>query len=306
MAKIVCVGSVNADIYVEIDRLPVEGETLSAKEDSGFMLPGGKGANQAVATSKLGANTFFVGMFGNDSHAQVLKHVLEEHKVNISQCQDVNKPSGQAFILLQAGGENSIIIVAGANNSWPEELDAAVLETIRGASLVLLQREIPDRVNLQVARIAKEAGVTVMMDVGGRAEALPAEFLPHISILSPNETELARITGMSTASDQEVEAACQALLSQGVQAILVKLGSRGSLYVSSQEVIRQAAIPAPCVIDTTGAGDCFTAAFAVALSSGQGVSDSMRFASAAATLCIQKKGAIPSMPERDAVISLLQ
>jgi ribokinase len=207
MPGILVVGSVNADIILHLDRLPHAGETIAASNDSGKMVPGGKGANQAVAAANLGATTAFAGRFGRDAHAATLRAVMQSHNVDISLSEDAapGTPSGQAFILLQHGGENSIIIVGGANATWAPELPAALIAGVEQASIILLQREVPDHVNIAVARVAKAKGIAVVLDVGGRAEPFPDELLPLISIISPNETELARCLGLQSIGDSEAE-----------------------------------------------------------------------------------------------------
>jgi len=301
------VGSVNADIYIEIDRLPKKGETLQASDNSGYMLPGGKGANQAVCAARLFGGSQFIGVFGNDSHAASLRKTMEDYKVDLALAQTAQTPSGQAFILLQADGDNSIILVGGSNAAWPAELSAAQIAQIQNASLVLLQREIPERINLLVAQIASRAGVPVVLDVGGHTTPMSPQILQLLAVLSPNETELARISHLPTDTKEQVIAAAQALLQQGTKNVLVKLGARGSMMVTADgKIIEQPAIPPRKIVDTTGAGDCFTAAFAVALAEGKGFADAMLFGSAAATLCLEKKGAMPSMPSRAETDELLR
>ncbi|XP_071907299.1 ribokinase isoform X2 [Coffea arabica] len=241
---LVVVGSANADIYVEIDRMPREGETISAK--TGQTLAGGKGANQAVCGGKLAYPTYFVGQVGEDAHGKLISEALEGGGVHIDYLSIVSDaPTGHAVVMLQSDGQNSIIIVGGANMScWPNILSDKSLEVVKNAGILLLQREIPDSVNIQVAK--------------------------------------------------------------GVKQVLVKLGAKGSaLFTEGEEPIRQPIISAPKVIDTTGAGDTFTAAFAVALAEGKSQKECLKFAAAAASLCVQVKGAIPSMPERKSVLHLL-
>lgn len=304
---LLCVlGSVNADIYVEVDRLPRPGETLHGKDDSGFVLPGGKGANQAVAAANLGATASLVCMWGSDNHAGTLRGAVRDSGVAIDAGSSVDAPSGQAFILLQSGGENSIILVGGANTAWGDALTPDAERSVRAASMLLLQREVPERVNDMASRVASEAGVRVVMDAGGRDTPMPDAVLARLFVFSPNETELARVTGMPTGTDGEVLRAAQFLCAKGVQHVLVKLGARGSLLVSADGTThRQEAIAADSVVDTTGAGDAFTAAFAVALSEGRPFADAMRFGSATATLAIGVKGAMNAMPKRAAVDELL-
>ncbi|XP_024967084.1 uncharacterized protein LOC112506963 [Cynara cardunculus var. scolymus] len=304
---LVVVGSANADIYVEIDRLPKEGETISAK--TGQTLAGGKGANQAVCGGMLSYPTYFVGQVGKDAHGKLIMEALEGGGVLIDQLNTVAEvPTGHAVVMLQSDGQNSIIIVGGANMcGWPQNLANDDLEIVKNAGIVLLQREIPDSINIQVAKAARSAGVPVILDAGGMDSPIPDELLKHVDILSPNESELARLTGMQTESFKQISLAVAKCHKLGVKEVLVKLGARGSvLFTEGNEPIRQSIIEAEKVLDTTGAGDTFTAAYAVALVEGKSKVECLRFAAAAASLCVQVKGAIPSMPRRNAVLDLLQ
>ncbi|KAG5546021.1 hypothetical protein RHGRI_018257 [Rhododendron griersonianum] len=327
---LVVVGSANADIYVEIERLPKEGETISAAHSQ--TLAGGKGANQAVCGGKLSYPTYFVGQVGQDAHGKLVTEALEGGGVHLDYVNTVSAaPTGHAVVMLQSDGQNSIIIVGGANMScWPDCMSDDDLELVRSAGIVLLQREIPDFVNVQVAKAAKTAGVPVILDAGGVDAPIPSELLNFVDILSPNESELARLTGMPTESFEQISRAvikCHEMVSsetttnldhpnllstrdvyiQGVKQVLVKLGAKGSaLFIEGEEPIKQPIISAPRVLDTTGAGDTFTAAFAVALVEGKSKTECLRFAAAAASLCVQVMGAIPSMPDRKSVLNLLQ
>lgn len=224
--SILVVGSVNADIVLHLERLPRVGETVAASNDSGYMVAGGKGANQAVAAARLSANSesslvhggaavAFAGRFGRDAHGAALRAVLRENRVDLAFSDDAapGTPTGQAFILLQAGGDNSIVIVGGANVTWAAELPPTLVRGIGDAALVLLQREVPDHVNVAVARTARAHGVHVLMDVGGRADPLPAELLPLVTILSPNESELARCLGRDSIGESDDEVANQRAVS---------------------------------------------------------------------------------------------
>ncbi|CAI0440772.1 unnamed protein product [Linum tenue] len=305
---LVVVGSANADIYVEIDRLPKEGETISAS--NGQTLAGGKGANQAACGGKLSYPTYFVGQVGEDAHGNLIAEALRNGGVRLDHLRNVGDgvPTGHAVVMLQSGGQNSIIIVGGANMScWPEKLGDQDLEIVKSAGIVLLQREIPDSVNIQVAQAAKDAGVSVILDAGGMDTPIPTELLKSVDIFSPNETELARITGMPTESFEQIEEAVKKCHKMGVKQVLMKLGSKGSaLFVEGEKPMKQPIIPAARVLDTTGAGDTFTASFAVALVEGKSKEECLKFAAAAASLCVQVKGAIPSMPDRVSVSNLLR
>ncbi|KAG6600489.1 rbsK [Cucurbita argyrosperma subsp. argyrosperma] len=303
---LVVVGSANADIYVEIDRLPEEGETISAR--NGQTLAGGKGANQACCGGKLEYPTYFLGQVGEDAHGKLITAALEEGGVRLDHLTTVAAaPTGHAVVMLQSGGQNSIIIVGGANmNCWPVALSDSDLEIIRTAGIVLLQREIPDSVNIQVAKAARNAGVPVILDAGGVDAPIPQELLDHVDIFSPNESELSRLTGCPTESFEQIGQAVEKCYKMGIKQVLVKLGAKGSaLFTQGEEPIRQPIISAAKVIDTTGAGDTFTASFAVALVEGKSKKESLQFAAAAASLCVQVKGAIPSMPDRESVLNLL-
>ncbi|XP_065861670.1 ribokinase [Euphorbia lathyris] len=303
---LVVVGSANADIYVEIDRLPVEGETISAK--NGQTLAGGKGANQAACGGKLSYPTYFLGQVGEDAHGKLIFDAMSNCGVHLDYLRHVNDaPTGHAVVMLQSDGQNSIIIVGGANmSSWPEKLSDEDLVVVRNAGILLLQREIPDSVNIQVAKAAKGAGVPVILDAGGMDTPIHSELLKVVDIFSPNESELGRITGMPTENFEQLGHAVKQLHEMGVRQVLVKLGIKGSvLFEEGQEPIRQSVVSVPRVLDTTGAGDTFTAAFAVAQVEGKKKEECLRFAAAAASLCIQVKGAIPSMPDRTSVLNLL-
>lgn len=299
---LVVVGSINADLVVKLPQLPKPGETLSAS--SLEVYPGGKGANQAAAAAKIGYPTVFLGQVGSDTNAELLRNAVSTCGVDVGHLKVVPGPSGTAIILLQPSGENSIVLVGGANVSgWAISTDEEQL--LHQAGAVLLQREIPEDVNLRVAQVCRQHGIPVFLDAGGMATPISEELLPLLSVISPNETELARLTGMETDQEERVREAAGKLLEAGPQEVLVKLGSSGSLLVGPEGSVRQKAVPAGRVVDTTGAGDCFTATYVVGLLEGKTPKEALLFASAAASLCVQRPGAIPSMPSRVEVEELL-
>ncbi|KAF2314477.1 hypothetical protein GH714_026823 [Hevea brasiliensis] len=244
------VGSANADIYVEIERLPREGETVSAK--SGQTLAGGKGANQAACGSKLSYPTYFVGQVGEDAHGKLIIEALRNGGVHLDYVRHVGDvPTGHAVVMLQSDGQNSIIIVGGANMScWPENLSDEDLAVMRNAGILLLQREIPDSVNIQVAKAAKR-WCSCHFRCWGMDAPIPLELLNVVDIFSPNESELGRITGMPTENFEQIGQAVTKCHEMGVREVLVKLGVKGSaLFVEGQKPIRQPIIRAARVIDT--------------------------------------------------------
>uniref|UniRef100_A0A0G4H920 Ribokinase n=1 Tax=Chromera velia CCMP2878 TaxID=1169474 RepID=A0A0G4H920_9ALVE len=333
------VGSMNADVIIEVDRIPKEGETVVSTRPSTKTLPGGKGCNQAIAAAKLRkAPVRFVGVIGNDQGAQMLEEALKREEVDVSRCirrEDV--PAGQGLVLLEPDGEVACVVVGGANAHWPEVATEFWDEAVRGAGAVLLQQEIPSAVNEKVAEAAARAGVPVFLDPGGENRALSAQFLRHVSVLSPNLTELERLLvqgeqGHSGEWDlhslEGIEKAARELQVRmgGHAMVLVTMGSRGSLLVLPRVlagggggVLRQEALPIPGgrAVDSTGAGDCFRSAFALALlcSRGEGVPDEssmqecLRVAAAAGASCVSRVGAVAGAPtalELESVLSASQ
>ncbi|GMF12826.1 unnamed protein product [Phytophthora lilii] len=312
---ILVVGSVGADIVVEVDRMPNRGETLSAtKPDTGNVYPGGKGDNQAATIAKLIGRdhpTLMAMMachFGNDSHGKMIKDTLQSVGVDTSLCSEANCSSGLAFVFVFPNGDNSIVIVGGANRAWPEELPTPLIDAIKTAAFVLVQCEIPVRVNALVAKAAAETNVPVMWDTGGDDTPIPAEVLPLLSFVCPNETELARLTKREVKDVDDAIAAARFLQEQGAKDVLVTLGAYGSVYVpvDSSKVLRQSSFKVDNVVDTTGAGDCYRGAFAIAFAEGRTIEDCMVRASAASALCVQRPGALPSLPTGDEVVAFLK
>lgn len=300
---LVVVGSINADLYVEIARMPAIGETILGED--GAIRAGGKGANQAAAAARLGVETWFIGNLGSDAFAPPLRLALEGAGVKLDLLNQVDGPTGQAFVLLQKNGQNSIIVIGGANQNWSGLNDEARTQ-IRASGGVLLQREIPDEINMEAAHTAHAAGIPVILDAGGADRPFDDELLKLVTILSPNETELGRLTGMPTATNEQVVAAARSLHAKGVGSVLVKLGERGTMLVPNKGSVLVHGVFRVPVIDSTGAGDCFTAAYAAATVGGMAETARLRFASAAAALCVQKKGALGSMPSRELVKRFLQ
>jgi len=308
------IGSLNVDIIIEVDRLPHKDETIVARNpNTGSAVAGGKGANQAVAAAKLSAGSGrrvqFVCQFGNDAHTQMLKDVLTQNGVDISLCgSDATKPSGQGFVLLEADGAVSSVVVGGANVAWTEEHAYALKDAIGGAGAVLLQREIPEQINEIVAKLAHEAGVPVMQDVGGEDRPISDSLLKILTYISPNLTELRRLTMQAVETDDDIIKAAKSLQARGAQNVLVTLGGRGSILVTADDqVLKQevCAVPGGRVLDATGAGDAFRAAFAVALAERHRLQDCLRFAAAAGAVTASRLGAVPSLPSRQECSALI-
>jgi ribokinase len=301
---LVVIGSANADLYVGLTRMPIEGETLPAVS-GGELRPGGKGANQSAAASLLGIKTYFLGQIGKDPAGAMLESELAKRNVDLEYLKKIpDVATGQAVVMLLPLGLNSIIIIGGANQAW-DSLDEFMRSPIEAAKALLLQREVPEIINIQAARIAKAKGNIVLLDSGGKLGFITNELLEIVDILSPNKTELEEITGIKG----DLEASANFLLDKGVKHLVIKLSNEGSLYISKTASFKQDAIKleGKDIIDTTGAGDCYTAALIVRLIELGGSLDlehfqiAMKFASVAAFLSITKKGAMESMPTRDDV-----
>ncbi|WP_458126859.1 ribokinase [Paenibacillus sp. Z3-2] len=288
MAKICVIGSSSMDLVVTSARRPGAGETVLG--DSFKTVPGGKGANQAVAAARLGAEVTMIGRVGDDAFG---KDILENFKINAVNTQNV-KPvthleSGTAHIIL-AEGDNSIIVVEAANREvTPAYVDEAA-EVIRNADIVLIQQEIPEETVVHVSALCAEFGTPLLLNPAP-ARTLPQEVIDNAAYITPNEHEAEILfQGMSPAQ----------ALRQYPNKLFITEGSRGVRYFDGTEEILVPTYKVEAV-DTTGAGDTFNAAFAVALAEGKPLQESIRFANRAASLSVTKFGAQGGMPTRDEV-----
>jgi len=317
-SSVLVVGSINADIIVPIDRFPKPGETIVCpqnhryKDDAGKTIAGGKGANQAVSISRLSERSIFVCQFGNDANGLMLEKVLNDNNVDISFSKKCDRPSGLGLVMLERDGSGSAIVVGGANAEWPEKdiiaQNIRAIFTENKVSCVLLQMEVPQYVNEVVAEVAVEFGIDVFQDVGGEERDISSEHLKRCSYISPNLTELKRLTKMECNSEEQIIDAAKELQRRGSSNILVTLGSEGSLLLLKDgEVIRQPAMVIDRVVDETGCGDNFRSSFVVALfCNKKSVKDSLLFASAAGASAARKLGAIPSMATRSDINDILK
>ena len=308
---IVVVGSVNIDLTVRVNRPPSVEETVTAIDPRVSVAVGGKGANQAVAAARLVAGSRpvkFVCQFGGDAHASMLEQELVANGVDLSLGgRHPDLPSGTGFVMLSPGGEASSVVVGGANSAWPEnddELVSTMVRAARGAAVMLLQREVPDRVNLAAAAAAKIAGVPIVLDTGGVDAPVPTALLEAADYLCPNESELARLTDLPTRTEDEVAAAGRALVARGARRVIVTLGERGAVAIGEEGVLARyppVVVPGGRVVDGTAAGDAFRAALGVAIAEGiEGTERGMALASAAGAYAVSVAGAVPSLPTRDA------
>lgn len=304
--RILVIGSINADVIIPLDKFPDLGETVVTPDtpDSGKTIAGGKGANQAVSCRRLGVPTSFICQFGNDANAGMLENVLHENDIDVSLCQRADKPSGMGLVFLQStGAVGGCVVLGGSNNAWPDIINTdSILNSDSNIACVLLQMEIPQHVNELIAEAAFAANIPVFQDIGGADHEISPAHLKRCTYLSPNLSELKRMTKLPVGNESEIIAAARYLQSMGARNILVTLGDKGSLLVPEEntgnddnDIIRQECCPVEKVVDETGAGDNYRAAFAVAhFVHGKSAKDSMEFASAASSCAVSKMGAIPS------------
>lgn len=302
---IVVVGSLNFDLVAHVEKMAAPGETVSGTEFKSH--PGGKGANQAAAIGRLGHPVYMMGRVGDDAFGEELRSSLDGAGVDTTFVATSEGSSGVALIVLAANGENSIVVVPGANALLtPDDLDAN-LEVIRTANCVLTQLEIPLATVAHLAQICAREGVPLILDPAP-AQPLPPELLHKISWITPNEVEARFFSshGSSQNGDNGLKTLSNHLVSLGPRNVLLKLGERGAYLATGDSDHRR--IPA-CKVevrDTTGAGDAFNGAFAVALARGAKPAEAAAFASAAAALSVTRYGALPSMPGQAEVETFLR
>lgn len=291
-------GSANMDLVAYTGRAPALGETVTGHAFR--TIPGGKGANQAVAAARAGARTAFIGAVGDDAFGPQIRAALADAGVDVSRLRTVPGPSGIAHIVVEDSGGNSIIVIPGANGTvtGPAEDDVAV---IRRSAALLLQLELPMDAVVAAARAARASGRErpAVVLTPAPARELPAELLQAVDLIVPNEHEAAAITG-----ETDPEKALAALLATVPEAV-VTLGGEGALYGSRGSA--PVHVPAFKVeaTDTTAAGDTFAGALAVARTEGMPPERALRFASAAAALSVQREGASTSMPTRSEIDAFL-
>jgi ribokinase len=299
---IVVIGSLNMDFVIEVDRLPLPGETILGRNFR--TIPGGKGANQAYAAAKLagGAAVRMIGRVGADSFGGALKTNLAAAGVDVrGVLETASEATGVACIQVDAAGQNSITVAAGANGVlMPRDLGS-----LEGARCVLTQLEVPIETMMEGLRGARSAGAIAILDPAP-ARALSREILELVDIATPNETEACLLAGVAPSRLGVTEASAIGLRIReaGAKAVIVKLGDQGCVYCGANGTFAVPAFPVKAV-DSTAAGDTFNAALAVALVEGRPMGDAMRFANAAAAISVTRPGAQTSAPARAEVDAML-
>jgi len=299
MTNVLVIGSLNADLVVRAPRFPQPGETISGGDLQ--IIPGGKGANQAVAASRQGANVAMLGRVGSDSFGPFLLDSLKSNQVDVTHVQVDDSATGTATIIVDGNGQNSIVLSAGANGKVsPADVDSASALTPK---LILLQLEIPIPTVLYAAQHAREHGSRVILNPAP-ANPLPDELISLADFIIPNETELSLLTGMEVKDVPSAEQAARVLLARGAKHVIVTLGSKGALLVSGTQV-KQVDTYKVNIVDTTAAGDAFIGGFASALLRGLELEEAVQYANACGALATTKFGAQPSLPTREETESFM-
>lgn len=301
--KLVVLGSINADHVLNIEHFPQPGETVSGQH---YRIDfGGKGANQAVAAGRSGAEVTFLACVGQDEIGGRIVQQLAQDNINTVAIESIaGKSTGVALIFVNPQGENIIGISAGANAAVTPEYLLRHQERITEADVLLMQLESPLETIIAAANLAKQHDVQVILNPAP-ARSLPDELLQHIDIITPNETEAEHLTAIKVTDEQSARAASAILHQKGVKTVLITLGRRG-VWLSQHD--QGAIIPGFSVkaVDTIAAGDTFNGAMITALLEGSSLKEAIRFAHAAAAISVTREGAQPSIPWRHEIATFLQ
>lgn len=299
--RIMVIGSANIDLVTRVPRAPKPGESLIGR--SFATITGGKGANQAVAAARLGAQTHFAGCVGADAFGAMQRQSLADAGVDTARLKThPSEPTGTAVILVADTGENVIVVTPAANYGISPADIAALEPALEGMDAMLLQLEIPMETVEASLQAARRRGVTSILDAGP-AQWVPEDLVALADIVSPNETEAEAMTGIRVETLDDALRAAEALRAMGAPHVVLKLGARGSFYLGDEAIHMPPFSITP--VDTTAAGDAFTAALAVAWGR-MPTEAALRFANAAGALAATVAGAQPSMPTRAAVDAMLR
>ncbi|KGX90736.1 ribokinase [Pontibacillus halophilus JSM 076056 = DSM 19796] len=286
--KIAVVGSSSMDLLVTSERRPLAGETVLG--DSFQTVPGGKGANQAVAAAKLGAEVYMIGCVGDDPYGDEILANFNAHGVHTDYVEPVtHAKSGTAHIIL-AEGDNSIVVVKGANDAVTPAYVNGARDILRESDLVLIQQELPEETVIETARLCGELNVPLLLNPAPARE-IPDTLLEQVTYITPNEHEAALMFPGQDLSD---------VLRRYSTKLFITEGAEGVRYFNGEQEVQVPSFLVD-VVDTTGAGDTFNAAFGTAMAEGQTFVESLRFANRAASLSVQGLGAQGGMPTREEV-----
>ncbi len=301
--RVLICGSINMDLVIRTQSLPAPGQTSMAR--SMQQVSGGKGANQAVAAARLGADVCMLGCVGSDGFAATLRDNLARETINTQWIRHVPGPSGVAIVAVDDAGENSIVVVSGANGQMhPAWIDESI-EAIAWADWVVLQLEIPIETVKHVIALARHAGKQIVLNPAPVPLRFDAELF-HVDLLCPNQSEAEAILGITITNIDDARSAAIALRQRGANRVVITLGDQGAIMSDSTN---DAAIWIPPiavdVVDTTAAGDAFIGAMVTKLASGDSLHEAANYAAAAAAHAVTIAGAQPSLPAHDDVLAIL-
>ena len=281
------------DLVTRAPRLPKGGETLIGQ--SFTTVSGGKGANQAVAAARLGAQVSMIGCVGDDAYGEALRGALLAEQIDCQAVSTVDDSSGVALIVVDDNSQNAIVIVAGANGALTPAVIDRFDAVLRAADVIICQLEVPDASVGHALKRGRELGKTVILNPAPASRPLPADWYASIDYLIPNESEASALSGLPVDSLASAETAASRLISLGAGKVIITLGAQGSLFANGKGFEH---FPAPKVkaVDTTAAGDTFVGGFAAALAAGKSEADAIRFGQVAAALSVTRAGAQPSIP----------
>jgi len=298
---ILVLGSINMDFVIKAERVPKPGETLMGSDFS--TIPGGKGANQAVAIARLGGKVFLGGCLGGDSLGRKLKEGLEREGIITDYvAEDKKEHSGVTIIIINKFGDNSIVLDPGANMRFSCKRASSLKKILPQVSCVLSQLEIPIDTVEFIFSEAKKLGITTVLDAGP-ARPLPSSLLYNTDILSPNQVELGTLLGKKIKDLDEAKNKAEELLSWGIKTVVLKLGEKGAYLLQANDRLYLPAFKVKAV-DTTAAGDAFMGAFCLSLSQGKSLPEAMELAMLAGACAVTKMGAQPSLPTREDILKL--
>lgn len=295
MQKIIVIGSSNVDLTARVRTLPRPGETIGGARL--HQANGGKGANQAVAAARLGADVTFLTCLGNDANGEMLSAQFAAEGIDTSKIKFSATPTGTALIFVDDNAENCIAVAPGSNNDLlPADVEG-IRDSISGAAYMLLQLEIPMPTVEKAILLADEAGVRTILNPAPMAP-LSDGILKHVWLLTPNQTEAHSLTGIDVNDEDDARKAAEALFAKGVGNVIITMGSKGSLVCTPDETIF---VPARKVkaVDTTGAGDVYNGALVAALAEGKSLESAARIATAASAVAVTRMGAQTSAPHRN-------
>jgi len=301
--SIVVFGSINMDLVVRTPHIPIPGETILGSDF--VMVPGGKGANQAVAAARLGAEVRMIGAVGTDAFGPQLRQSLTDYGVKTHGIRESDTASGVALITVDNRGENSIVVASGANMRLPADILDALDVALNGAAVLLLQLEIPLEYVMTAAHLAKKRGVMVILDPApAPTQPLPDALLHAVDVITPNESETYALTGIQPNDVAQALRAAQWFHDHGVPMVVIKRGGQGVVWSNRTQTLTVPAFRVP-VVDTVAAGDSFNGSLATALAEAQSWPDALRFAAASAAISVTRRGAQQSMASRAEVLELL-